>query len=243
MNASSKNSHINETLDVLTELSRYKPRSAAERRTGFEARAEQISNWCMGIAVALMVPAWGLAAWTYFGRGLYDSVKLGALVIISLSCVLAILAMLLPILAAGLLLFRWKDASLQNLLNDILHEQAMAYALSHHDEEALMDAKCWLELKIKRIEARVAHIFGDKSAVLGLLASGYFFAKEFGGTSGGLSWVGSTISSGMTLQNFPNMILVMIAAGVVGLSMGAVMIRHIAARYRYQVQLIDMARR
>lgn len=162
---------------------------------------------------------------------------------VSLSCVLALLTMLLPIVAAGLLLFRWKDASLQNLLNDIRHEQAMVYALSHHDDEVLIDAKCWLELKIKRIEARVAHIFGDKSAVLGLLASGYFFAKEFGGTSGGLSWVGSTLSSGMTLQNFPNMILVMIGAGVVGLSIGTVMIRHIATRYRYQVQLIEMARR
>ncbi len=85
--------------------------------------------------------------------------------------------------------------------------------------------------------------FGDKSAVLGLLASGYFFAKEFGGTAGGLGWVGNTISSGVTLQNFPNMILMMIGAGVVGLSVGAVMVRHVAGRYRYQVQLIDMAKR
>jgi hypothetical protein len=243
MNASYKNSHINETLDVLTELSQYKPRSAAERRTGFEARAEQISNWSMGTAVVLMIPAWGLAAWAYFGGSLYDCVKLVALILVSLSCVLAILALLLPILAAGLLLFRWKDISLQNLLNDIKHEQAMVYALSDHKDEALVDAKCWLELKIKRIEARVAHIFGDKSAVLGLLASGYFFAKEFGGTAGGLGWIGNTLSSGISFQNFPNMILVMIGAGIVGLSVGAVMVRHIAARYRYQVQLIDMAKR
>jgi len=39
------------------------------------------------------------------------------------------------------------------------------------------------------------------------------------------------------------MALMAIGAGVVGLSLGAVMIRHIAARYRYQVQLIDMAKR
>lgn len=243
MNASYKNSHINETLDVLTELSKYKPRSAAERRTGFEARAEQISNWSMGIAVALMIPAWCLAAWVYFGGSLPEYVKLAALVVVSLSCVLAILALLLPIITAGFLLFRWKDISLKNLLDDIKHEQAMVYALSSHKDEALVDAKCWLELKIKRIDARVTHIFGDKSAVLGLLASGYFFAKEFGGTAGGLGWVGNTISSGVTLQNFPNMILMMIGAGVVGLSVGAVMVRHVAGRYRYQVQLIDMAKR
>ncbi|MCK8668217.1 hypothetical protein M1M11_25375 [Pseudomonas azerbaijanoccidens] len=243
MNASYKNNHINETLDVLTELSQYKPRSAAERRTGFESRAERISNWSMGIAVTLMMPAWGLAAWAYFGGSLYEWVKLVALIIVTISCVLAIFALLLPILAAGLLLIRWKDISLQNLLDDIKHEQAMVYTLSNHNDEALVDAKLWLELKIKRIEARVAHIFGDKSAVLGLLASGYFFAKEFGGTAGGLSWIGSTINSGVTVQNFPNMVLVMIAAGIVGLSLGAVMVRHIAARYRFQVQLIDMAKR
>lgn len=243
MNASYKNSHINETMDVLTELSQYSPRSAAERRTGFESRAERISNWSMGIAFMLMLPAWGLAAWAYFGGSLYEWVKLVALIIVTLSCVLAILALVLPILAASLLLFRWKDISLQNLLDDIQHEQDMVFALSSHNDEALVDAKCWLELKIKRIEARIANIFGDKSAVLGLLASGYFFAKEFGGAAGGLNWIGSTISSEVTLQNFPNMVLVMICAGIVGLSLGAVMVRHIAARYRYQVQLIDMAKR
>lgn len=230
-------------MDVLTELSQYKPRSAAERRTGFESRAQRISYWSMGIAVMLMIPAWGLAAWVYLGGSLYEWVKLAALILVSFSSVLAILALLLPILAACLLLLRWKDISLQNLLEDIKHEQTMVYALSNHNDEALTDAKCWLELKIKRIEARVAHIFGDKSAVLGLLASGYFFAKEFGGTAGGLNWIGSTISTRVTFQNFPNMVLVMIGAVIVGLSLGAVIVRHIAARYRYQVQLIDMAKR
>lgn len=243
MNASYKNSHINETMDVLTELSQYKPRSAAERRTGFESRAERVSYWSMGIAVMLMIPAWGLAAWVYLGGSLYEWVKLVALILVSVSSMLAILALLLPILAACWLLFRWKDISLQNLLEDIKHEQTMVYALSNHKDEALIDAKCWLELKIKRIEARVAHIFGDKSAVLGLLASGYFFAKEFGGTAGGLNWIGNTISTRVTFQNFPNIVLVMIGAGIVGLSLGAVIVKHIAARYRYQVQLINMARR
>lgn len=243
MNASYKNSHIQETLDVLTELSRCKPRSAAERRTGLESRAEHISNWSMGIAVVLMIPAWALAAWAHLGGWLSEWVKLIALVIVTLSCVLAIMALLIPILATGVILFRWKDISLQNLLDDIKHEQAMVYVLSNHNNDALLDAKCWLELKIKRIESRVAHFFGDKSAVLGLLASGYFFSKEFGDKAGGLSWIGSTISSGMSFQNFPNMALMMIGAGIVGLSLGAVMIRHIAARYRYQVQLIEMAQR
>jgi cation transport ATPase len=243
MNASYKNSHINETLEVLTELSRYKPRSAAERRTGFESGAERISNWSMGIAVALMIPAWGLAAWVHFGGALNEWIKIIALIIVTLSCLLAISALLLPILATSVILFRWKDISLQNLLDDIKHEQAMVYTLSHHKSAALVDAKCWLELRIKRIEARVAHFFGDKSAVLGLLASGYFFAKEFESKSGALNWVGSTLSSGINPQNFPNMALMMVGAGVVGLSLGAVMIRHIAARYRYQVELIDMAKR
>lgn len=243
MNASYKNSHINETMDVLKELSQYKPRSAAERQTGFESRSEQISNWSMGVAFMLMMPAWGLASWAYFGGSLHEWVKLVALIIVTLSCMLAILALLLPILVSGLLLFRWKDISLQNLLDDIKHEQAMVFVLSNHNDEALVDAKCWLELKIKRIEARITHIFGDKSAVLGLLASGYFFAKEFGGAAGGLKWIGGTISSEVTLQNFPNVVLVMICAGIVGLSLGSVMVRHLAARYRYQVELIDMAKR
>ena len=78
-----------------------------------------------------------------------------------------------------------------------------------------------------------------QTAVLGLLTTSYFFAKEFGG----LNWITSTISTGATWDNLENTALLMLGAGVLGMSLGAVMIRHIAARYRYQVELLDMARR
>lgn len=243
MNASYKNSHINETLDVLSELSKCKPRPLSERKTRFESIAENFSKWNMKIAVMLMIPAWGLAALSYFGASINTWVKLIGMTIVIISCLLANLALLMPVLVAVFIFSRWKDISLENLLNDIRHEQAMVYALSHHKDEALIDAKCWLELEIKRIEARIVHFFGNNSAVLGLLASGYFFLKEFRAQDGSLSWIGNTINSGATFENVPNIVLMMIGALVVGLSLGAVMIRSLAARYRYQVQLIDMAKR
>lgn len=239
MNASYKNSLLPHTLNVLEELSRCEPRTASARRTNLEASAQRISNWSMISAVGGMVWAGGMALLSIINEGLPDRAKLLALVVIGLSVVLALFALAAPIIASAITLIRWKSVTLINLQDDIRHEQAMAYSLSKHNEEALADARCWLELKIKRIDARVSHLFGEKTAVLGLLTTSYFFAKEFGG----LKWVTSTISTGATLGNLANTSLLMVGAAVLGMSIGAVMIRHIAARYRYQVELLDMARR
>lgn len=171
--------------------------------------------------------------------GLPDWAIVVALVVIGLSVVLAISAMLIPIAASAVTLFRWKNVTLMNLQDDIRHEQAMAYALSKHKDEALEDAKYWLELKIRRIEARISHFFGEKTAVLGLLTTSYVFAKEVGGKklitsllSLGVNW-GSLVSTGILL----------VGVASLGLSIGAVMIKQIAARYRYQLDLLEMAQR
>lgn len=237
MNASYKNSLIHDTLNVLEELSRCEPRTPSARRTNLEAMAQRGSNWSMILAVGGMLCAGGMALWSIFMGRLPDWAKFLALVVIGLSVLLALLALAIPIVASAITLIRWKSVTLINLQDDIRHEQAMAYNLSKHRDEALADARCWLELKIKRIEARVSHLFGEKAAVLGLLTTSYFFAKEFGG----LNWITSTISTGATWDNLANTALLMLGAGVLGMSLGAVMIRHIAARYRYQVELLDMA--
>lgn len=191
------------------------------------------------MAVGGMLCAGGMALWSIVMGSLPDWAKLLALVVIGLSVLLALLALAIPIVASAITLIRWKSVTLINLQDDIRHEQAMAYNLSKHRDEALADARCWLGLKIKRIEARVSHLFGEKTAVLGPLTTSYFFAKEFGC----LNWITSTISTGATWDNLANTALLMLGAGVLGMSLGAVMIRHIAGRYRYQVELLDMARR
>lgn len=239
MNAAYKNSRINETLSVLAELSTYGPRTAAARRTNFETKAESISKWSMILAATTILCAASMALWHNFINPLPNKAKLFALCLIISSYLFSISAMLTPILASAITLAKWKKITLINLQDDTLHEQQMAYNLSQHNDSALVDAKYWLELKIKRVDASVTHVFGDKTATFSLLASGYLFSKEFGG----FKLISDTIFSTLNWSNLTNVVLLGICALVFGMSIGAIMIRHIASRYRYQIELLDIARR
>jgi hypothetical protein len=239
MNASYKNTHLEETLAVIAELNHCAPRKLSERQTTLETKAEHFSKWSMILAGTSVFIVGVMAVVHKLMVPLADFLVSVALALVFISATMALLALIAPIIAAALTLLNWKSITLKNLLDDIRHEQSMVFRLSHHKAEALIEAKCWLELKIKRVDARVSHFFGEKTAFLGLLATGWFFAKEFGG----LSWISTTLTAGARWGNLANITLLMVGAGVFGMSIGAVMIRHIGARYRYQVQLLEMAQR
>lgn len=166
-------------------------------------------------------------------------VKTFALAFLTASLFIAFASLIAPILATGWTLFRWETITLQNLKADIQHEQAISMNLKRNSPDALKEAKMWLELKVKRVEARVTWFFGDKTAVLTLMATAYLFSKEFGG----FEWLEKTLRAGPGLSNLGDTTLLYLAAILLGLSIGAVLLRHIAARYRYQIELIDLALR
>lgn len=230
---------LDKTLSVLEELNSCRPLKASERRTVAEIMASRFAKWSLISAVVLLTPPALLALLTDPSKPPSDSLKTLALDAIALSMVLAVASLIAPILASGWVLFRWKKVSYQTLKDDVIHEHAMAERLRKHGSSALIEAKMWLELKIKRVEARVTWYFGDKTAVLGLLATAYVFSKEFGG----IDWLEKTLRAGPGLNNLSDTVLMYTAAAIFGLSIGAVFIKHIAARYRYQVELIDLSLR
>ncbi|QEU01836.1 hypothetical protein [Pseudomonas oryzihabitans] len=239
MSAVENPQQIDCTLAVIRDLNQFEPRSVKDRRTPLENRAEWLSTRCMVIAVLATIASWIIAG-SLAGLGkLDDSAKLSIQVAIITSVILALSSLLIPIVASIAALWRWKTLALTNLQDDIRHEQSMGAALARHPREALVDAKYWLELKISRLESRVSSFFGEKIAILTLLASSYLFTKEFGG----FKWLSETLAAGPQLSNAGNMSLLFIAAGVLGMSVGAVLIRYMAGRYRYQVELIEGALR
>ncbi|MGY1447446.1 hypothetical protein ACW582_09685 [Pseudomonas chlororaphis] len=243
MNASHRSRQMPNVMAVLDELNKCSPRSVSMRKTSLEVGADKAAKWLMIFASVLMVGVAILAVWQSLVGGLSDSVKLAAQLLILLSVSVALLALLLNIISGCVILFRWRHVSFHNLREDILHEQSMAFLLSKHGEDVLADARYWLELKIKRVESRVTYFFGEKTAILAILATAYPISKELSGTTGSIKWIGTTLSTGMTWDNLPNMLLLWLCAFVLGLSLGALLLRKIAARYRYQVEIIDLARR
>lgn len=232
-------SALAKTLAVLKELSTCKPRRVSERRTGAEKKAELFSRWSLIFSGVLLAPPALLAYFMRSATELSEAVKGVALGAIAVSMTLTLLSFIVPILASAWVLFRWEKVTYENLRGDIIHEQTMANQLRRHGVNALTEAKMWLELKIKRIEARVTWFFGDKTASLGLLATAYLFSEKFGG----FPWIESTLRAGPELNNIGDTALLCAAALIFGLSIGAVLIKHIAARYRYQIELIDLSLR
>ncbi|MFP3514803.1 hypothetical protein SB766_01155 [Pseudomonas sp. SIMBA_077] len=227
---------IDKTIQVLEALSRCQPRKV--RRTGVENKARLIANGCMGLSALLMI----IVACFVF---LYDTrppsvyVRLVVLTTSLISMLLAISALIAPMVASLLLALRWKTLSLEGLCDDIRHEQAMADRLAQYESAALKDAHFWLSRKVRRISERTGRFFGEKTAVIGLLATAYSFAAEFGG----YEWISRTLVAGFEVDNLGNTVLLGAGAFLFGMSIGSILLGHIAARYRYQIEIIELVDR
>lgn len=229
---------IHETIAVIRRVSQYKPLGPADHRSGLESFAEAYSHWAMALAGLCFLPP-VLLAFVFNPASASNATKSYALACLTASVLLALVSMMIPILATASVLARWNTMTLDNLEADICHEHKLTVELKQHRAEALQEARMWLELKIKRLEGRVAWFFGDKTAVLTLIASAYLFAKEFGG----FGWLKETLLAGAATGNAGNMTLLYIGALVFGLSIGAILLKHLSAKYRFQVELIDISLR
>ena len=227
---------IDKTIQVLEELSRCEPRKV--RCTGVENKARIIANWCLGLSGLFLII---MACFVFFYEARPPSIyaQIFVLTMSVISMLLAISTLIAPMVASLLLAFRWKKLSLEGLCDDIRHEQAMADRFAKFETIALKDAHFWLSRKIRRISERTGRFFGEKTAVVGLLATAYSFTAEFGG----VEWISKTMAAGFRVDNLGNTVLLGVGALLLGMSIGSIALGHITARYRYQIEIIELVGR
>jgi len=231
--------HIDDIIKILEHLSTCRPLKASARRSRLELNAEKFANWCLVVGGAGMAVAACMAYWHTSQTPLPEGAKYLALYLVLFSTISTLLSLLTPMLALIYALFRWETITLKSMIADFRHENALVDSLQPHPEVALLDAKHWLELRINRAEARVALFFGEKAAALALLGTAYVCAEKFGG----FPWISKTLLAGPVSGNWGNSALLMIIALVLGLSIGAVLLKRVNLRYRFQIELIDQALR
>ncbi|MCD4865896.1 hypothetical protein [Pseudomonas sp. PLB05] len=161
------------------------------------------------------------------------------LITTGLSTLLVITALILPIGASIILLFRWKKISFNSIKEDIIYEQKLADHLMRFEAETLSDAEFWIERKIKRISNRINRFFGEKTAAVGLIALSYSFSKEFGG----FEWISKTLAKGFSIDNIGNTLLLWSGALLVGVSLGAILLEQVISRYRFQLEILELVYR
>lgn len=205
------------------------------RKTSAEDRAKRIADWLL-LSSFILLGGSAIFVWLYDVRPAPEHIKNLVLIACTLAMGLAVASLVVPILLSMWLLWRWKGISHDGLCSDIIHEYAQAAKLIKFGIGELSDAQFWLRRKIQRITARTSRFFGEKTAAVGLIAAAYSYADGFGG----FDWIATTLAKGMTIDNLGNTILLLIGAALAGISIGTILLDHVASRYRYQLELLEL---
>lgn len=222
-----------QTVHILRILSKCEQREIRDTRV--EKKFKQVSNWCLAVSFLLLSAA-ALFTWVSDPRSASDTTKFFVLSACLLSAIFSAIALLMPVALSLLLLSKWKDISFRSLCDDIRYEHVLIKQLLIFNAEELSEAKFWLMRKLQRITARTSRFFGGKTAAVGLIATAYSFAAQFGG----FDWVASTLAKGFSIDNLGNTILLYIGAALIGVSIGAMLLEKVASRYRYHVELLEL---
>lgn len=205
------------------------------RKTSAEERAKRIADWLL-LSSFILLGSSAIFVWLYGVRPAPEHIKNLVLFACTLAMGLAVASLIVPILLSMWMLGRWKRVSYESLCSDISHEYAQAATLMGFNMLELTDAQFWLQRKIQRITARTSRFFGEKTAAVGLIAAAYSFADEFGG----FDWFATTLAKGMTIDNLGNTVLLLLGAALAGISIGTILLDHVASRYRYQLELLEL---
>ncbi|SFT84010.1 hypothetical protein [Paraburkholderia aspalathi] len=154
-----------------------------------------------------------------------------------LTTLFGILTMLVEPIAMFVVMLRWKAETLDTFVREIENDEAHVRRLIHHDEEALRRVQYWLQLKAKRLDARIVFFFGGSAAVYSLLALTLSNMKD----AGGLSWLENTFLRGFAADNLANTAILWGIALVFGASVGAMLMKVVQGRYTYHLELVELA--
>lgn len=219
---------------ILRVLDQCEPRKI--QNTSMEEKAKKIANWLIGLSFVLLAGA-ALFVFTYDVRPAPEYIKFAVVLVCTVSMLLALASMCVPIVVSLWLIRRWKKISFGNLCGDLTHEYEQAKRLEDFGCVELLDAQFWLDRKIRRITAKTTRFFGEKTAAIGLIATSYSFVGEFGG----ITWITTTLARGFSVDNIANTVLLLIGAALIGISIGTMLLDHVASRYRYQCEILELA--
>ncbi|WP_269506937.1 hypothetical protein [Burkholderia sp. IMCC1007] len=159
-----------------------------------------------------------------------------ALVFYVLTVLFSLLSLVVEPIAGIIQMFRWKSETLNTITREVETDESHARLLAGFDDSTLEYARHFLQLKVKRLDARVVSFFGGGTAAYALLAVTLSNIKD----AGGLPWLQSTLTNGFVSGNFLNTAVVWGIAFVFGFSVGSMVLKVVQSRYVYQVELIEL---
>lgn len=230
-----RSSSPGELANLLTQLSNSDPYRPAKFSGQEQRTTERIANWVLGAACGLTLSIIPLAGYHHFLDPQAKWVKTAALLIAILVQLSGLLSVAIRSIGLLLLATRWKSVTLTTLLREVEVDEGHARGLGAFSKGAMDRAEQHLRLKLSRLERRAGAFLGDKTAVLSLIALTMPIVKE----AGGFSWIrrGLDTSSGFT--SWESM-TVYFFAFLLGISLGAIGLKMLAERIRYQLEVLSL---
>ncbi|AOK42847.1 hypothetical protein QZM46_29655 [Burkholderia vietnamiensis] len=223
-------SKIKELLKSLATCEPYRPTKALSLE-----RARKASALFLGSSGFCFLLLLILAGWHKLAPA--DWQMIPAITFYVSTVVLSLLSLVVEPIVGIMLMFRWKQDALDTLTREIETDEKNVRVLNGYADDTLKYAQHCLQLKVKRLDARVVSFFGSGAAAYALLAVTFTNIKD----AGGLPWLRNTLANGFVSGNFINTAILWGIALIFGLSVGAMMVRRLQSRFVYQLDLIELA--
>ncbi|AHG21064.1 hypothetical protein Z042_16750 [Chania multitudinisentens RB-25] len=148
-----------------------------------------------------------------------------------------LLIMMLPPILGIKHLINWKKETSDDFVCEISHDEQNAMLLLDYSEKELLYAIHWLQTKINRINLRVSSFFGEKTAVLSVLALTYSAVQS----SIGFDKLSQTFTEDLFTSGISNTFIMFGLAFLLGISLGALMLKKVANHQLYLKEIVELA--
>ncbi|MEQ9866168.1 hypothetical protein [Pectobacterium aroidearum] len=148
-----------------------------------------------------------------------------------------VIIMILPHFVAIKYLAYWKREAFNDFVCEISHDEENARLLLAYSEKELLYAIHWLQMKVNRIIIRVSNFFGEKTAVLSILGLCYSAVQS----SIGFNKLSKIFTSGYFSSDTTNVFIMFGLALLLGISLGALMLKKVANHQLYLKEIVELA--
>lgn len=151
--------------------------------------------------------------------------------------IFGIIILFIPTIQLYLFLRSWKKETANEFICEIDHDEENAKKLMIYQKEELLYTTYWLQQKIDRLNSRVSQFFGEKTAILSFLALCYSAVNA----SIGFGKLSEIMTNGQLTTDKSNIVILFGLAFLLGLSLGAIMLKKVADHHLYLKEVVELA--
>ncbi|CDM88564.1 hypothetical protein [Xenorhabdus bovienii] len=226
---------INHITKVMSEVKPYAPSMYPSKMA---RRINKLSKNLLKICLLLLAVLFiliGLYKLTDYFK--FTAMAYGIYAIYISGIICALIMMTLPPIFCVNFLLNWEKETLDEFSCEIAHDENNAEKFSDFTEKELLNSIYWIQVKINRITLRLSSFFGEKTAALSILGLSYTAVQS----SIGFGELNRIFTGNIFKSDIIDNLIIFGLAILLGLSLGALMLKKVANHLLYLKEVIELA--